>query len=87
MLFEFDPKKSKTNKEKHGIDFEEIQRLWDGVVKEIPAVSKGEPRWFVFGEIDGKVWVALVTRRELATRIFSARRANKRERERLYEQG
>jgi len=42
---------------RHGIDFEEIQRLWNGVVKEIPAVSNGEPRWFVFGEIDGRVWV------------------------------
>ena len=86
MLFEIDTKKSKSNKEKHGIDFEEIQQLWDGVVKEIPAVNKGELRWFVFGEIDDKVWVALITRRGSATRIFSARRANKREREKLYEQ-
>ena len=87
MKFEYDPKKSKSNKEKHGVDFEEIQRLWDGVVKEIPTISNGEPRWFVFGEIDGKVWVTLITRRGLATRIFSARRANRREREKIYEQG
>ena len=85
MKFEYDPKKSKSNKEKHGVDFEEIQRLWGGLVKEIPAVSKCEPRWYVFGEIDGKVWVALITRRGSATRIFSARRANRREREKLYE--
>jgi uncharacterized DUF497 family protein len=85
MHFEYDPMKSQSNKEKHGIDFEEVQRMWDGAVKEIPAVHRGEPRWFAFGEIDGKVWVALITRRNDTIRIFSARRANKRERWKLYE--
>lgn len=86
LRFEYDPGKSRSNKEKHGFDFEEIQRLWHGDVKEIPAISQGESRWFVFGEIDGKVVVALITRRGMVTRIFSARPASRRERERLYEQ-
>jgi uncharacterized DUF497 family protein len=45
MHFEYDPKKSQSNKEKHGIDFEEVQRLWGGAVKEIPPVHRGEPRY------------------------------------------
>jgi hypothetical protein len=28
MKFEFDPNKSASNKIKHGIDFEEAQKLW-----------------------------------------------------------
>ena len=28
MAFEYDPDKSTENKRKHGIDFEEAQRLW-----------------------------------------------------------
>lgn len=86
MIFEFDPNKSKLNKEKHGIDFVEIQRLWDGVFKEVPATNIGEERWFVFGELDGNIWVALITKRENAVRIFSARRASKKERVKLYGQ-
>jgi len=29
MEFEFDHKKSESNKRKHGIDFYEAQKLWD----------------------------------------------------------
>jgi uncharacterized protein len=28
MAFEYDPNKSAENKRKHGIDFEDAQRLW-----------------------------------------------------------
>jgi uncharacterized protein len=28
MVFEYDPNKSAENKRKHGIDFEDAQRLW-----------------------------------------------------------
>ena len=29
MQFEYDPNKSTANKAKHGIDFEDAQRIWD----------------------------------------------------------
>ena len=29
MIFEYDPEKSRTNKTKHGIDFEEAKAAWD----------------------------------------------------------
>jgi uncharacterized DUF497 family protein len=37
MDFEFDPKKSESNKQKHGIDFNEASKLWvDPNIIEIP---------------------------------------------------
>ena len=38
MKFEYDPEKSRLNKAKHGIDFEEAQALWrDDMLLEAPA--------------------------------------------------
>ncbi|MBM4045702.1 MAG: hypothetical protein FJ279_11350 [Planctomycetes bacterium] len=38
MEFEFDPKKSESNKQKHGIDFLEAQALWQDTDRiEVPA--------------------------------------------------
>ena len=40
MKFEFDENKSVANKLKHGVDFREIQSLWDDLdLLEIPAKS------------------------------------------------
>ena len=45
MEFEFDVRKSRSNKKKHGIDFVEAQRLWnDPDVIVIPAHTTDEPR-------------------------------------------
>jgi uncharacterized DUF497 family protein len=64
MPFEYDPAKSKSNKLKHGIDFDEAQLLWlDTSLIEIPAFTQDEPRWLVIGKIDGKHWSAIITRR------------------------
>ena len=52
MEFEFDPQKSNTNKEKHGIDFNEAQALWnDPDLIEIPVKTSDEPRFLVVGNI------------------------------------
>ena len=82
--FEFDRAKSETNKAKHGIDFAEAQRLWDDSDHlEIPARSTGESRWVVIGQIDGRTWSAIVTKRRGFIRIISVRRARQAE-EALY---
>jgi len=53
--FEFDPEKSASNKEKHGIDFVEAQALWnDPDLVEIPARVVDEPRFLVIGRIAGE---------------------------------
>jgi uncharacterized protein len=83
--FEFDPAKSASNLEKHGIDFTEVQALWDDPARaEIPARTADEPRWLVIGKIADRHWSAVITYREQRVRIISARRTRKEERA-LYE--
>jgi uncharacterized protein len=78
--FEFDPAKSVSNLEKHGIDFGGIRALWQDPMRvEIPARTTGETRWLVIGEIDGKHWSVVVTYREQRVRIISARRSREEE--------
>lgn len=85
MDFEFDPHKSRSNREKHGIDFEEAQKLWlDEDRLEIPARTTDEPRWLVIGKIKGKHWSAVITYRNEAIRLISVRRSRDEEVE-LYE--
>lgn len=83
--FEFHLLKSNLNRQKHGIDFVDAQKLWDDEKRlEIPAVTRGEKRWSVIGKIKAKFWTAIVTYRGERIRLISARRSRKDERE-LYE--
>lgn len=80
MDFEFDSLKSASNLVKHGINFEQAQALWlDQDYLEIPARTTDEPRWVVLGQIEGRLWAAVVTRRVQAIRIISVRRARPEE--------
>ena len=79
MRFEFDPAKGAANKAKHGIDFEEAQRLWNDALLEIPSQHQGEPRALLIGRIEGKYWTAVITRRDEAIRIISCRRSRNEE--------
>ncbi|MGH8828911.1 MAG: BrnT family toxin [Jiangellaceae bacterium] len=76
MEFEYDPKKSATNLEKHGIDFADARLLWlDPRRVEIPARTVDEPRSLVVGMIEGKHWSAVITDRGERVRIISVRRS------------
>ena len=80
MDFEYDPSKSESNKDKHGIDFEEAKALWeDPALLEIEARVTGEPRFLLIGRISGKHWSAVVTYRGEKARIISVRRSRKEE--------
>lgn len=80
MEFELDPKKSDSNKQKHGIDFYEAQELWDDPdLIEIPAKTRDEPRFLVIGKISEKHWSGVITYRTEKTRIISVRRSKKEE--------
>ncbi len=82
MEFEFDPQKSKKNKEKHGIDFIKAQKLWEDPYRiEIPAKYVDEPRYLLIGRIKEKYWSAIFTYRSNKIRIISVRRARKDEKE------
>ena len=78
--FEFDETKSKGNKEKHGIDFIEIQELWEDPDRvEIPARTEDEQRSLIIGKIENIIWSAVITYREDKIRIISARRSREKE--------
>jgi uncharacterized DUF497 family protein len=84
-VFEFDPDKSQSNREKHGIDFVQAQKLWDDPdLLEVRAKSDDEPRYLLVGIISRKYWSAIVTYREGKVRIISVRRSRQTEVE-LYE--
>ena len=85
MDFEFDERKSRANKAKHGIEFIEAQELWgDPGLLEIPLTSDDEVRVLMVGRIAGKHWSAVITYRKARVRIISVRRSRDQERG-LYE--
>jgi hypothetical protein len=56
MKFEWDVKKSKTNKAKHGIDFEAARALWlDESRIEIRVAFPDEERWALTAMAQGKI--------------------------------
>jgi len=84
-MFEFDDLKSKSNFQKHGIDFNDAQALWnDSNLLEIPAKTLDEPRFLIIGLIEKKHWSAIVTYRKGKIRLISVRRSRDEEVE-LYE--
>ncbi|NVN99793.1 MAG: BrnT family toxin [Geobacteraceae bacterium] len=80
MRFEYDSDKSSSNKIKHGIDFQEVQVLWDDLdYIEIPVKTQDEPRFLVIGVIDGKHWSGIITYRGETVKIISVRRSRTEE--------
>ena len=85
ISFEFDERKSKANRTKHGIDFVDAQLLWlDPNLLEVPAKIEDERRFLVVGAIDKKHWSAIITYRDENIRIISVRRSRGEE-VKLYE--
>lgn len=80
MKFEWDPAKSKTNRNKHGIDFETAKGLWlDENRIEIEAPHPLEERSITIAKLHGKLWTAVYTIRGNTLRIISVRRAREKE--------
>ena len=78
--FEYDDAKSRSNLDKHGLDFLEAQALWlDPKLLELQVTSEGEIRFVVIGMIKGKHWSAVVTYRGERIRLISVRRSRKNE--------
>ena len=85
MVSGYNPAKSRKNKEKHGIDFEEAQILWkDDKALYLPARFDDEERFVMIASHSKKLWTAVCTIRKQNIRIISVRRARKNERK-LYE--
>jgi len=83
MIFEWDDNKNKTNQSKHGISFEEATLIFKNTI--LTSIDNREDyreeREISIGLIGEQVVVVVVhTDRDNATRIISARLANKTER-------
>jgi len=79
-VFEYDENKSQANVAKHGIDFVEAQKLWNGSnLLEIPARTQDEPRFLIVGKIEDKHWSAVITYRGQNIRLISVRRSRTEE--------
>ena len=80
MEFEYDPAKSSANLDKHGIDFDDAQALWDDPLHVvIPARTLGEARWLIVGRITERHWSAIITHRQQRVHIISVRQARPEE--------
>ena len=80
MNFEYDELKSKINSDKHNIDFKIAQRIWeDEMMIEVFLNFPDEDRYMCIGQIDKKLWSAIMTYREKKVSIISVRRSRKKE--------
>jgi uncharacterized protein len=81
VQFEFDPRKSQSNKTKHGIDFIEAQTLWKSKHVLLHAKEALEKRYMVIGTIGTQYWSAIITYRGARIRIISVRKSTAAEME------
>jgi uncharacterized DUF497 family protein len=78
--------KSRINKKKHGLDFEEAQALWNNSeAVNIQAKNDSEVRYAFISKHHEKYWVAFYTLRNDAIRLISVRRARANE-QRIYDE-
>ena len=87
VKFEWD-KKNLENIKKHSISFETASKIFEGVVltRIDDRMDYGEKREISIGEVEGIVVVVVAHMKRLdKTRIISARKVNKKEREIYYE--
>jgi uncharacterized DUF497 family protein len=81
-VYEWDEEKSERNLEKHGLSFEDAEKVFSGpcVTFVDDRFDYEETRLITLGTLEGRVVVAVHTPRGENTRIISMRKANARER-------
>lgn len=87
-MFEWDEQKNASNIDKHGIDFEDVIRVFfsrEALIAQDNRKDYGEDRFVILCALDTRVLHVTYTRRGAVVRIISARPANNRER-RCYEE-
>jgi len=92
LRFEWDPRKARTNQQKHGVSFEDAMHVFDDphALFEQDRTEAGELRWQALGFVAGValLLVAHTIREEgqdEVVRLISARRASRKERKRYGE--
>ena len=83
MEFSWDDKKDRANQRKHGISFSLASQVFsdENRKEQLDQSSLDEERWITIGLVDGQEIVVVYTMRHGITRLISARRADKYERE------
>ena len=86
--FEWDENKRLANIDKHGIDFADAVKIFDGFItkKQDTRADYGEERFIAVGLLNGIEIAVIHTIRGDKTRIISARRARREERAVYYEE-
>ena len=85
MRIEWDEKKNRANKDKHGLSFELAQEIFDDplALSRLDRVEGGEERWQTLGVVEGIVLLVVHTVSDNSDgsviRIISARKATRRE--------
>ena len=81
MRFEWDEAKRESNLLKHGIDFIEVEKVFEGETVTIVDVrfDYGEERFITLGLLDGRVVVIVHTETDDLIRLISARKATSNE--------
>ena len=85
MKFEYNPAKSKTNAEKHGLSLEDAAGLWQIPSVEIEARTTGEPRFMLIAKLNNKFYSCIFTKRGETIRLISARRSREDEEKTYHE--
>ena len=84
MEFDWDDLKNITNKQKHGIDFNDAKEVFKHQDSKIAADMRKdykEDRWKIIGKIHGSIISVIYTVRNNVTWIIWARKASIKERE------
>jgi uncharacterized DUF497 family protein len=88
MEFDWDEAKRKANLQNHGIDFVDIEMVFEGETITIPddRFDYGEERFVTFGILEGRVVAVAHTETDKLIRIISARKATKNEEKSYYKE-
>ncbi len=85
-LFEWNEEKCSSALVKHGIDFKDAVRIFDGrPVVLAPSKYPDEERWIATGKLSGQMFSVVYTFRNNRIRIITARRAWKNEQREYHE--
>ncbi len=81
MRFEWNEAKRRSNFRRHGIDFVDVEEVFDGEILTLldDRFACGEIRFFTLGLLNGRVVVVSHTETDEVVRIISARKARKDE--------
>ena len=81
MHYEWDERKRLSNLEKHGLDFFDVDIVFEATHVELPSSHTNETRYLAIGTLEGRFVTIVYTVRGEVIRIISFRRARHEERE------